>query len=246
MKISIITPTYNSEKTIDRTIQSVLSQNYNDIEHIIIDGSSVDGTMCIVNKYAGKLSKIISEKDDGIFDAMNKGISIASGDIIGILNSDDFFNSNDVLSIIANEFNDSSVDAVYGDISYFLNDTNKITRYWKAGEYKEKKLNNGWIIPHPALFLRRSVYSKLGVFNLDLKVAADYEFILRIIKTKKVKLKYVKKILVRMYGGGNSGKSLKKRMEGWKDMKKSWLLNGYKTPPLFILRRLVSRFSQFV
>ena len=245
MKISIVTVTLNSEKTLERTIKSVLGQNYSDVEYIIIDGGSTDGTLNIIEKYKDKISKVISEKDNGLYDAMNKGIKLSTGDIVGILNSDDFFYNEEVLSIVANSFEDKEIDAVYGDITYFADDVGKVTRYWRAGDYSERKLNNGWIIPHPSLFVRKSVYAKCGFFNLDFKIAADYEFILRLLKVYKIKVKYVPFVFTRMYNDGNSGKNFKQRMRGWKELKKAWSVNNFKIPKLFILRRLSYKIFQY-
>lgn len=247
MKISIITPTYNSATTLARTMDSVLIQNYPDLEYIIIDGASTDSTKETVVRYQDKLNiKFISEPDKGIYDAMNKGIRLASGDIIGILNSDDFYDNSEVLQNVAGTFEDTAVDAVYGDIKYFGSDVNKITRYWQAGEYTEAKFNNGWMMPHPTLFARKSVYNKCGLYNTDLKLAADYEFILRLLKIHKINIKYVKKVFVQMYNGGASGSSLKQRIKGWQEDKMAWEINGLKIPRLFILRRVISKLSQFL
>jgi glycosyltransferase involved in cell wall biosynthesis len=246
MKISLITPTYNSASTIARTIQSVLAQNYPDLEYIVFDGASTDNTKKIVNDYLDRLNiKFISEPDNGIYDAMNKGIKIATGDIIGILNSDDFYDNNNVLSNVAKAFEDAAVDVVYGDIRYFGEDINKVTRYWRAGEYTDAKFNNGWMIPHPALFVRKSIYDKCGLYNTDLKLAADYEFILRLLKIHKINLKYIPMTFVRMYNGGISGSSFKQRIKGWQEDKKAWKINNLKVPRLFILRRVISKLSQF-
>lgn len=243
MKISIITPTYNSARTISRTIESIISQNYTDLEYIVVDGWSTDGTDNVVLSYKDKLNiKFVSEKDNGIYDAMNKGIKMATGDIIGILNSDDFYNDISVLSDVIKSFEDTKIDAVYGDITYFRSDINKVTRYWKAGEYRESKLNNGWVIPHPSLFLRKSVYDKCGFFNISFGIAADYEFILRIIKIYKINVKYIPRVFIRMYAGGTS--SIKKR--GWKELKRAWFVNGLKAPSLFVLRRIFFKLSQYL
>jgi len=245
MKISIITPSYNSKKTLSRTIESVVSQECKDIEYIIIDGGSTDGTLEIINEYKDKISKKISEKDNGIYDAINKGINLATGDVIGILNSDDFYDNNKVLQTVLNIFEDSNIDAIYGDINYFANDIKKTTRYWEAGEYDERKLNNGWAIPHPALFLRKSVYDKCGLYNVSFKIAGDYEFILRILKIYHINLKYISKVLVRMYDGGISGRNFKQRRSGWKELKKAWLVNNIKIPRFFILKRIFYKISQY-
>ena len=247
MKISIITPTYNSEKTISRTIESIISQNYPDLEYIIVDGASSDKTKNIVLDYKNKINiKFVSEPDNGIYDAMNKGIKLATGEIIGILNSDDLFDNNNILLKVSKVFNDSSIDAVYGDIEYFSNDINKATRYWKAGEYKESKLNNGWIIPHPSLFIRKSIYDKFGLFNTNLKIAADYELILRLLKIHKINIKYIPEVFVKMYNNGISGRNIKQRIKGWMELKNAWKINSLKTPSFFVLRRLVYKLNQFI
>jgi glycosyltransferase involved in cell wall biosynthesis len=247
MKISIITPTYNSGKTLARTIESVIAQNYSELEYIVIDGLSSDNTKDIVSGYQNKINiKFISEKDNGIYDAMNKGVRLATGEIIGILNSDDFYDNGGVLNNVNKAFEDEKIDAVYGDIKYFDNDINKTTRYWKAGEYKESKLNSGWIIPHPALFLRKSVYDKCGLFNTDFKIAGDYEFILRILKVYKINTKYIPEVFVRMYNGGASGKNLEQRKIGWQEIKRAWKTNSLKFPRFYIIRRVISKLSQFL
>jgi len=247
VKISLITPTYNSAATIARTIESVLLQGYADLEYIIIDGTSSDNTREIVAFYQNKLNiKFISEPDDGLYDAMNKGIKLATGEIIGILNSDDFFSDNNVLNSVAAIFKDNKTAAVYGDIKYFSTDPNKTTRYWRAGDYQESKLANGWVIPHPALFLRCSVYEQVGLFKIDFKIAADYEFILRLLKKHKINVKYLPQVLVSMYDGGVSGRNLEQRKKGWAELKKAWTVNGWATPKLFILRRLLFKFSQYI
>ncbi|MEI7810708.1 MAG: glycosyltransferase family 2 protein [bacterium] len=240
MKISIITPSYNSSKTISDTIESVISQNYSDLEYIIIDGASTDNTKDVVAKYQDKINiKFVSEPDKGIYDAMNKGIGLATGEVIGIINSDDYYIDGDVLKKVSNVFKDSNIDACYGDLVYIKDIKDKIIRHWKAGEYKEWKLNYGWIPPHPTLFVRKSIYEKFGLFRLNLTMAADYEFMLRIFKKGKVKSKYIPKVLVTMRLGGVSSKNIKNRINGVKELHKSWELNGMKVPTLFMFRQLL-------
>ncbi len=247
MKISLITPTYNSDKTIARTIDSIIAQNYSDLEYIIIDGASSDKTLEIINSYQRKINiKLISEQDKGLYDAMNKGVKLATGEIVGILNSDDLFKSDNVLSIITEAFNNENIDAVYGDITYFAENEKVIKRYWHSGAYREGNLNNGWIIPHPALFLRKSIYNRFGLFDIDFKIAGDYEFILRLLKKYKINLKYVPQVFVNMYEGGISGNNLEQRKKGWLELKKAWVVNGFKVPNLFILRRVLFKISQFI
>lgn len=245
MKISIITPTYNSEKAIARTIESIINQDYKNLEYIIIDGKSTDNTLSIIQEYKKKIPiKLISENDQGVYDAMNKGINLSSGEIISILNSDDLYDNNKILSEAQSAFNkDDKTGIVYGDIKYFANKPNHTTRYWKTGTYREKKLNNGWIIPHPALFIKKSVYQKYGAFNLNFKIAADYEFILRILKVHKLKPAYLPLVCVRMY---NQGSSAKNRIAGWKELKKAWEVNNLNLPKFFIIRRILFKISQYI
>lgn len=247
MKISLITPSYNSAKTIARTIDSIIAQADVDLEYIIIDGGSKDDALNIINDYQEQINiKLISERDDGIYDAMNKGVMMATGDIIGILNSDDFFDNENVLKTVEEAFTGSDAEAVYGDVKYFADNINKITRYWQTGEYQENKLDNGWIMPHPALFLRRSVYKKAGFFNSDFKIAGDYEFMLRILKIHKIKVKYIPKVFVKMYDGGTSAESIEQRKKGWEELKKAWTVNNMTVPKFFIFRRLLFKFSQYI
>ncbi len=246
MKISIITVSYNSRETIEKTIKSVLSQAGVDLEYIIIDGGSKDGTMDIVNKYRDKIVAVVSEPDKGIYDAMNKGIRLATGEVIGILNSDDFFNDDNVLAAVADCFSGDNIGACYGDISYFEDDDKKTTRVWRAGEYDEKKLNSGWAMPHPALFVRKSVYDKIGLYRTDFRLAADYEFMLRLLKVHKTKVKYLPQILTRMKSGGTSGRNLRYRLKGWRELKRSWAINDLPLPRFFILRRVMSKLGQLI
>ena len=174
-KISIITVAFNSAKTIKGTIESIISQDYNNIEYLIIDGGSTDGTMDIVKSYSEHVKYYVSEPDNGIYDAMNKGIRAATGDVIGILNSDDFYPNSFVLSNVTKLFQKYSCDAVYGDLVYVkANDINKIKRYWQAGEYSTSKIKNGWMLPHPTFFVKKKIYIRYGLYDTDLKTAADY------------------------------------------------------------------------
>ena len=260
MKISIITPTYNSAKTIKDTIDSILAQFKNNhtlranLEYIVIDGASTDDTKKIVIDFQKDLNiKLVSEKDNGIFDAMNKGIKMATGDIIGILNSDDFFYSEDTLFKVIKAFESNpNVDAIYGDLVYVDNeDIKKQTRYWKAGEYGEQKLNWGWSIPHPTFFVRREVYEKIQkedgkIFDTSFNIASDYELTLRLLKVKKIKIKYIPEILVTMRDGGTSASSLRHRVIGWTEQRRVWKTNSLKIPPFFIVRRLLNKIMQYI
>lgn len=244
MKISIITVCYNSAETIEDTIRSVIGQTHDDLEYIIIDGGSTDGTLQIIDKYKEKITKIISEKDQGIYDAMNKGLNLVTGEIVGIINSDDFYCDNMVLSKINKMFL-QKIDACYGDLVYVHSqDITKVVRYWKAGEYSEKKIYRGWIMPHPVFFVKKEVYNKQGVFNLNFKIAADYELMLRFL-FQGLKIKYISESLVCMREGGYSAKNFKQRLKGWREIKQSWKINNKKIPLLLISRRIFSKVSQY-
>ena len=190
--------------------------------------------MEIIEKYKNKIAKIVSEPDEGIYDAMNKGIKIARGDIIGILNSDDFYVNNKIIDKIINCFKINNIDACYGNLIYTdrLN-KNKITRYWKAEEYNAKKIKRGWIIPHPTFFVKKEIYNKYGLFNLKFSIAADYELMLRFIKKNKIKLFYLDQNLIYMREGGYSAVNIQRRIKGWQELYRAWKINDLK-PPLFL------------
>lgn len=209
MKVSIITVVYNNEETIANAIESVLEQTYPHVEHIIVDGASSDNTLSIINKYKEHLGKIISEKDKGLYDAMNKGIKAATGDIIGILNSDDYFNNNQVISSIVDAFkNDSSLDASIGDI-VFVNSNDKVIRHYSAKKWKPNKFAWGYMPPHPSFFIKRGIFEQLGFYKLDYKIAADYELLIRYFYFGKIKWRYLPLVTTRMRLGGKSTKNLR-------------------------------------
>jgi glycosyltransferase len=249
MKISIITPSLNSEKTIRQTIESVICQTHKNLEYIIIDGGSTDGTLNIIKEYGAKFPLIfVSCPDQGLYDAMNKGLSLATGEIVGILNSDDLFYNEKVLEKIVDYFvNNLGVDAVYGDLVYFKdNRFDKITRFWRAGEYTAKRLNSGWIIPHPTLFIKKDFYIRHPRwFDLNFKIAGDYEMILRFLLVYKMKVKYLSEVLTRMRVGGTSGRNLKQRRLGWKELRLAWKINHLPLPVFFIWRRVLGKLHQF-
>lgn len=231
MTISIITATYNSDGTLRDTLSSVCEQQYKDVEHIIIDGLSMDNTMNIVSEFP-HVSRIISEKDRGIYDAMNKGIKLATGEVVGILNSDDFYTDEKVLLKVMEAFNDPLIDVVYGDLQYVRkNDVHVVTRTWKSGQYKKKNFYYGWMPPHPAFFVRRKIYEEVGLFNTHLRSAADYEMMLRILVKHNARARYVPGIMVKMRAGGVSNASFKNRLRANREDRKAWQLNELK--PLF-------------
>jgi glycosyltransferase len=210
LKISIITSVFNNKDNIAQAIESVSSQTYKNIEHIIIDGGSTDGTIDVVNTFKNQLAVVVSEKDNGIYDGLNKGIALATGDIIGFLHSDDLYEDEFVIEKVAAAFTTHNVDSVYGDLVYVnKNDTSKIVRYWKSGEFTPKKLRKGWMPPHPTLFIKRRIYEEHGVFNTNFKIAADYDLILRFLGKYSISTHYIPNILIRMRVGGASNKSLR-------------------------------------
>lgn len=213
MRISIITATYNSASTIRDTLESVNAQTYPDIEHIIVDGKSRDNTLELVKQYGKRVTKIISEPDNGIYDAMNKGIKAATGDVIGILNSDDFFTSDDVISAIVFAFENNDIDAVYGDVHYVNPENlNKCVRYYSSAVFKPSLFKFGLMPAHPSFYVKRSCYEKYGVYSLDYQIASDFDLLIRFLYTHKIKYQYLKKDFVTMRTGGESTKNLNNRM----------------------------------
>ncbi|WP_243751599.1 glycosyltransferase family 2 protein [Niastella caeni] len=228
MKISIITATYNSAATVRDTLACIASQEYPNIEHLVVDGLSKDNTLDIVKEFP-HVAYVISEKDKGIYDAMNKGVKLATGDIIGILNSDDFYTGPTTLSKVAEAFEDPAVEAVYGDLQY-VNATNVhlVTRTWKSGTFRKRSLYYGWMPPHPTFFVRRHIYEKCGLFNTTLRSAADYELMLRVLVKFDARVQYIPEVLVKMRTGGMSNASLKNRFRANKEDAMAWKLNNLK------------------
>lgn len=241
MKISIITPSFNSEKTIENTIKSVLNQTYKDIEYIIIDGGSKDNTLAIINKYKSRITEVISEPDKGIYDAMNKGIKLATGEVVGILNSDDLYFDEYVVENVVKVFKENPIDCLWGNLVYFKNDSNKFIRIWKGGKYKPGIFKTGWVPPHPTFFVKKEIYKKYGYFRLDFPIAADYELMLRFLEKYKIKGYYLPRFLVKMRVGGTSNK-LKNIIKGNLECIRAWKENNLRicilTPILRILRRI--------
>ncbi|PBQ31321.1 glycosyl transferase [Sphingobacteriaceae bacterium] len=229
MKISIITITYNSAATLEETLLSVINQTYHDIEYIIVDGKSTDDTLKIIDKHKDKISKVISEKDKGLYDALNKGIDMATGDVIGILHSDDFYIDNQVIEKYAKTFLKNNSDSVYSDLYYVdKSNTDKIIRKWKSGDYSEKSFINGWMPPHPTFFLKKEIYKKFGKFNTDFKSAADYELMLRFIEKNKISISYLPEYTVKMRVGGKSNVSVQNRVNANFEDRRAWEINGLK------------------
>ncbi|MDR3717113.1 MAG: glycosyltransferase family 2 protein [Puia sp.] len=234
MKISIITVTYNSAATVADTLTCIRDQDHPEVEHIIIDGGSTDDTLKIVSAFP-HVSRVISEKDRGIYDAMNKGIFLSSGDIVGILNSDDIYTDSGVLSTIAHAFSDPDVQAVYADLQYVdAGNMDKVIRTWVTGRFERKKFYYGWMPPHPTFFVRKKIYDEVGLFNIVLRSAADYEIMLRILFKYGIQASYIPKVIVKMRAGGMSNVSLKNRVKANREDRLAWKLNGLK-PYFFTL-----------
>ena len=245
-KISIITVSYNSAETIKDSIESVLAQNYSNIEYIIIDAGSKDNTIEIVDSYHDKINYFISERDEGIYDGMNKGISAATGDFIGILNSDDFYPSNDIVSKVAKTIIKYKCDSVYGDLIYVRsNKIKKVVRYWQSGEFSISKLKKGWMLPHPTFFVRRKLYKKYGMYNTELKSAADYEMILRLLYKHNISVRYIPEILVNMRQGGKSNSSLLNRLKANHEDSIAWKINDLAQPYFIRLKKPIIKIRQF-
>ena len=230
MKVSIITITYNSSQTVEDTIKTVVMQDYPEIEYLIIDGKSKDRTLEIVSKYSHKIAKVVSEKDKGLYDALNKGISHATGDVIGMLHSDDLYANDQVITKVMKKFEeDPTIEGVYADLVFVSRkDVNKPMRVWESGQYTPGSFLKGWMPPHPTFFVRKEVYQKYGGFNTNLKLSADYELMLRFIHKHEIKIAYLKETIVKMRMGGVSNVSFFVKLKANLEDKMAWKLNGIK------------------
>ena len=245
VRISIITATYNSAATVSDCLASVAGQTVH-AEHLIVDGASSDGTVDVVQRFGASVD-LVSEPDGGIYDAMNKGIARAGGDVVGILNSDDFYASDTVLAQVAQAFLDPEVDACYGDLVYVdFKDTDRVVRYWKAGPFHHRKFLWGWMPPHPAFFVRRSVYTRFGGFNLELGSAADYEIMLRFLLKHGLKAAYIPGVLVKMRTGGVSNASMRNRLAANRNDRQAWKVNGLRPYPWTLWAKPLRKLGQWV
>lgn len=246
MKISIITATYNSAATVRDTLECIRRQSHADIEHIIVDGRSSDKTLEIVSSYP-HVAKIISEKDKGIYDAMNKGIGMATGEIIGILNSDDMYTDETVLSDVEGSFSGPEVKAAYADLQYVHPaDPNKVIRTWKAGAFHKRNFYYGWMPPHPTFFVRKEVYEQAGVFDINLRSAADYELMLRILLKHGIPASYIPRVIVRMRAGGMSNASFWNRIRANKEDRMAWKLNDLEPYFFTLYMKPLRKIPQFI
>ncbi|MBJ7879151.1 glycosyltransferase family 2 protein [Gelidibacter salicanalis] len=249
MKISIITATYNSAKTLELCMDSVLQQTYSNIEYIIVDGGSTDETLNLIKLKSDNHPNIIysSEPDKGIYDALNKGISKATGDVIGFVHSDDFLADPAVIATIATAFNEAAIDGVYGNLHYVqFDDPEKIVRNWTSQPFAPKLLKRGWMPAHPTLFLTKKVYDTHGQFNLNYTIAADYDFILRIFKHDQYSFKYLPHTIMKMRVGGASNRSLTNLVHKTKEDYKAAKTNKINFPVLVILQKNLSKIPQWL
>ena len=244
--VTIITPVWNNAETIAHNIQSIADQSIPS-QHILIDGVSTDGTLEIIEKQQLPGSIVISEHDNGMYDAINKGLKHAKGEIIGILNADDYYPNNKVLVQVLEAFSDSSIDACYGDLFYVDRlDTEKVVRNWKSGVYNPQKFYSGWMPPHPAFFVRRTLYEKYGGFRLDLGSAADYELMLRMLLKHRARATYIPRVLVHMRNEGMSNASLKNRLRANRFDRQAWRVNDMHPRPWTLLAKPLRKIGQWI
>ncbi len=247
MKISIITVCFNAANTLRDTLDSIATQTHQNIEHIVIDGGSADGTIDILQARTSKITKWVSEPDQGIYDAMNKGIAMATGDIVGILNADDFYATNDALHQIAAVFEDHTVDACYADLIYVKQtDTDKVVRYWKSRPFKPGLFRWGWMPAHPTFFVRREYFSELGDYDLSYRLQSDFELTMRFLEIYRLNVVYLPIVLIKMRMGGASNQSLKNIIRGNLEAFLACKKNNLSVSPLFILFKVGSRLPQFL
>jgi len=247
MKVSIITVCFNSAATIADTIKSVLNQSYGNIQYIIVDGGSADDTLATVAKYQNQIDKIISEPDGGIYDAMNKGLNLAEADIVGFLNSGDFYTDEKVISRVVEAMRVNNADCCYGDLEYVAeHNPAGIVRRWKSEPYQDGLFENGWHPPHPTFFAKKTVFDKYGGFDLSYDIGADYELMLRFLQRYNIKTEYIPRVLVKMRSGGISNKNLYQIIKANIECYRAWKKNGLKVTPLIMLKKPVSKLVQYM
>ncbi|MBI5967024.1 MAG: glycosyltransferase [Deltaproteobacteria bacterium] len=247
MKISVITAVLNSQKTIRDAIESVLNQDYKNVEHIIIDGGSTDGTLEVIEEYRGQIARMISEPDWGVYEALNKGIRLSTGKVIGILHGDDFYAHSRVLRRVVEGFEKQNRDSCYGDLQYVdKKDVHKVLRHWKSAPYTQGKFKSGWMPPHPTFFVKRRIYEKYGLFNEKFRIAGDYELMLRFLERYRISTFYIPEVLVKMRWGGISNGSVKNLfIKSYEDYK-AWEINHLKGNLLIIFLKNLSKVPQLL
>jgi len=244
LKITVITVSYNAQSTIEQCVLSVINQDYHNTEYIIIDGNSSDGTLSILEKYKKHIKVLVSEPDKGIYDAMNKGIALASGEVIGMLNADDFFADNHILTVVSDAFKNNKPDMVYGDLDYIKPDGSTF-RKWRSGRYKKGMFNLGWMPPHPTFYCLKTVFDKLGNYSLEYGTAADYELMLRFIHLNHSAVYYIPRVLVKMSMGGVSNSNIKNRVKALAFDMRAMYKNKVLFPPIALLFKPLRKLRQF-
>ncbi|RTL57187.1 MAG: glycosyltransferase [Sphingobacteriales bacterium] len=247
MKISVITVVYNRANTIEKAIQSVIAQDYHDIEYVVVDGGSTDGTLTVINNYIDHIHQYISDKDDGMYDALNKGIKLATGDIIGVLHADDWFASHHIISKIAKEFEQNhQLDAVYGDIAFIKeNDPNKVVRYYSSSVFKPALLTWGFIPAHPTFFCKRKCFEKFGYYKTDFDIAADYELLLRFFKVHNIQAKYLPVRVTNMNLGGKSTSGIRSTVKINQEILKACRQNNIRSNYLKLYARYFFKIKEY-
>ena len=244
MKVSIITVCFNSTATIEDTIKSVLNQDYKDIEYVIVDGGSTDGTLDIIDRYKNKIAKVISGPDNGIYDAMNKGLRLSTGDVLATINGDDVYAEKTIVSQMAEFIQHNGLDAAYGDLIYVDRyDTGHVKRFWQPGPYKKGAFHHGWVIPHPTFFCRKEIFERHGYYNKNMQIAADFELMLRFIEKHRIKVGYLPEVIVKMRTGGKAN-VLRGMIQGNKEIIKSFRLNDFRLSPWFFVCKPITKISQ--
>ena len=247
MKISVITVAYNSSKTIATTLDSVAIQTHYDIEHLVIDGASTDATLALIRNHRNPNIRLVSEPDKGIYDAMNKGLALAMGEIVGFLNSDDFYEDASVLEKVAAAFQDPAVEACYADLVYVTQDNSRVVRYWKSKPFISGDFAKGWCPAHPTFYVRRSVIARLGLFDQSYKLAADVEFMMRYLECGRIRTVYIPHVLVRMRLGGITNQSWRNIVQQNQEILSALRKNDVPfSTLLFVVHKLISRLRQFV
>ncbi|MEF1289259.1 glycosyltransferase family 2 protein [Vibrio sp. M260118] len=246
MKVSIITATYNSSTTILDTVTSLEEQDYPNIEYIIVDGNSDDNTIELINKNCSKVSVVISEPDDGIYNALNKGIAVATGDVIGFLHSDDVLAYSSAITDVVNTFNRSGSQSVYADLEYVKkNDPSAVVRKWKSGEFSKNKLRFGWMPPHPTFYVKRECYQYYGSFDEEYKISADYDSIVRLLWQEGITVSYLRKVIIKMKVGGMSNRNINNIISKSKEDMAIMRDNGMPTFTAILYKNL-SKIPQFL
>lgn len=246
MKVTIVTACYNSKATIANCVKSVQAQDYQDIEHLIIDGASKDSTLEVLESMANAQTRIVSERDDGIYDALNKGIKEASGDVIGFLHADDVFAADTVISQVVAHLNDSTLDACYSDLVYVNPETDSVVRYWRSSKFKKGLFVRGWMPPHPTVYVKKEVYHELGGFNLNLSIGADWDLMVRFFELGGIKTVYHPEVWVRMNLGGTSNRNLMNiAKNNWQTWKQCCDHFGFFPSLFFPPKKWIHRLKQF-